>query len=95
MEAEFTRDPEDFNGVYLSVQASKYHYCIPRTGIGLPLDSYSTVELAILDSNKKIRRPEGLLSADLCDLWEPGDVPVAGWVSQEDVERIREQLRHG
>lgn len=92
---DWAREPEDYNGVYLSVQASKYHYCTPRSGLGLSLDSYSAVELAILDSNKEIRRPEGLLSADLCDLWEPGNIAVAGYVSQEDVERIREQLRHG
>ena len=88
------RDPEDFGGgISLSVQASAYHYCSPRV-TGLPLLEYKSVEVA-LTQDGNLRRPEGLLSPDLCHLFDDGEVTMAGYVSQEDVERMREQLRHG
>lgn len=84
-------------GIELSVQASYFHYSQPRAGGRHgeslpPLSDYFLVEVAILQ-NGYLRRPEGLLSPDLCALFETGDTPVAGYVSQADVNQMREQLR--
>lgn len=87
------RPREQYGNIELSIQASSFAYSTPRVD-GLPLDEYYEVEVAII-ANGKIRSPVGLLSDDLCQLFEKGLSPVAGYVSQENVERIRQQLLHG
>ena len=62
---------------------------------GLPLSGYECVEVALLDNSYHLLRPEHILSEDLCVLFESYENPVAGYVSWENVERMREQLRHG
>jgi len=60
---------------FLSIQASQYHYCEPRSDAYETLGCYQLVELAVLDA-------EG----DIDYRWTGAD--VAGYISWEEVEAI-------
>lgn len=43
----------DLGDYKLSIQGSKYHYCTPREGVNI--DLYSSMEIAIIDSDGDMR----------------------------------------
>ena len=85
------RDAEIYGEVQLSVQASNTHYCSPRKD-GLDLDRYKTVEIAILSGGKMVK-PSAVGVDGFDQHFEDGDSPVAGYVPQDVVERIRVALK--
>ncbi len=84
------REPETYGDVTLSVQASEWHYCEPCV-TGLPLEEYRSVEVALFVGGN-IVRPEQVGLDEFKALFEDGPKPVARYVSQEDVDRMRKAL---
>jgi hypothetical protein len=74
------------NGVSLSIQASRYHYCSPRED-QRDLCEYVTVEIAVLKDGA-LTRPESVGLSKYADLWEAGDHAVAGYVDVATVVEI-------
>lgn len=86
------RDAEAYGAIRLSIQASAHHYSRPREN-GLDLKDYEAVEIALI-GERGLMRPESIgLPLDICELFEPGNSPVAGEVEWPVVERIRQCLR--
>lgn len=102
------RQPEEYQRANLSVQASSWHYSTPRED-GRPIDYYSTVEVGLLHPvTGKLSRPTDLLGPiqrripftrrareahRLDGLFEDGGSPVAGYVSQAHLQRLRAWAR--
>lgn len=99
------REVERFGDVSLSVQASSMHYSTPRVD-GLSLDQYTHVEIGLQGPKEKVFKfvPGPPIKSNLClpseigivgfdHLFDKTDAPVAPYVAQEDVERLREALR--
>lgn len=76
----------------LSVQASQWAYCEPRVD-GLKIDEYESVEVAVLDADGELVRPSAVGVAGFDDLFEPGNSPVAGYVSQSKLLELKRALR--
>jgi hypothetical protein len=72
------------------VQASAFHYSTPREN-GLPLEAYENVEVGFL-LNGKLARPSDAGIEGFDHLFEEGGSPVAGYVPQVDVQRLREAI---
>ena len=85
------RPYERFGDVDLSIQASKFHYSAPRED-GLPLSGYRDVEVALFRGEDWLR-PSDIGIEGYDDLWEPGSMPVAGYVAVEKVHELRALLR--
>jgi len=85
------RQPERYTDISLSVQASTFHYCSPRKN-DLPLDAYESVEVGFLYRGR-LARPSAAGIVGFDDLFEEGGSPVAGFVSQADVTRLRNAIR--
>jgi hypothetical protein len=76
----------------MSVQASSFHYCEPRTDLG-ELSEYSSYEIAILDADKHlVNVQEKLPEIFSLGVFEEGDSPVAGYVTLEVLEKIENLL---
>jgi len=90
----FRREAEQYGDVRLSIQASRSHYCSPRED-GLPLGDYKSVEVGLLrDGNNNgnpFIKPSAIGAPELDHLYGHDD--VAGWVSWEDVNLLRDALR--
>jgi hypothetical protein len=85
------RPAENYGDVTLSIQASRDHYCTPRID-DLPLDNYEEAEIALLLNGQLIHpRRIGIMGFD--ELFEKGTNPVAGYVSWDDVNKLRDALR--
>lgn len=71
-------------GYELSIQASNFHYCTPRTD--LPLDEYEEMELAIFKNDKWVQpRNDNKIKSfpryeELINLYEDGDIAVGGYI---------------
>lgn len=65
------------NGVGISVQAGKYHYCSPREDLWL--DEYSSFEVAIFDSNNEFVTK---------DYVEDATDDVLGWQDRDDIDNL-------
>lgn len=98
------REREVFWRGYLSVQASSGHYCSPRKD-GLPFEDYTAYEVGLYRPSGGLTRPSSTLgwlykllpflprareARSLDALFEDGSSPVAGWVSAENVNRLRD-----
>lgn len=86
------RETEKFGDVRLSVQASAWHYCLPRVST-LPLEDYSHVEIAVITMANELCLPSAVGVEGFDQHFEPGKSPVAGNVLQEVVEELRKALR--
>ena len=86
------RDAEKYGDVVLSVQASVFHYSTPKTN-SLPLESYTHVEIGIRDNKGGLCCPSDIEVIGFDHLFEEGNVPVAGYVSQHDLERLRTAIK--
>ncbi len=98
------RHGERYGDVVLSIQASSWHYCTPKTD-GLPLEQYEEVEVAVvgpehewtLRDGRTVRTtlylPSQIGVEGFDHLFSDNEAPVAGWMSWEDVERLRAALR--
>lgn len=85
------RPMERYGPVLLSVQASASHYSRPRVD-GLELDAYEAVEVGLLHDGRLCRPSEvGVRGFD--HLFEAGNNPVAPYVPQEEVARLRAALQ--
>ncbi len=76
------------NGLTLSIQASRFHYCSPRQDDLSPMDYYQW-EVAILDAAHKWIHPRehpALKSLGLDEHWRNDD--VGGFISAENVQCI-------
>lgn len=84
---------ETYGDVTLSIAVGSGAYCTPRVG-RRPIESYDAIELALLTTGKpEWHKPSSVLPAELVALWEmDDDSAVAGYVSREDYQRIREHL---
>lgn len=80
------RDGEKFGHITLSIQASAFHYCSPRVD-GLPLEEYTSVEVAIIGKSGNFIPPSSIGAPELNHLFRGDD--VAGYVSQEDLAKFR------
>lgn len=94
---DWMRESEAYGDVLLSVQASDTHYSTPREP-GLPLEAYSRVEIAVMVKPTPGNRSGMVLPSHVGiegfdHLFEEGESPVAGYVTQEDVARLRDALR--
>ena len=79
----------------LSVQASSFHYCSPRVD-GLAISKYASVEVGILNAETdELAQPRRInnFPPPLAELFEDGEAPVAGYVAQTDVCKIRAALQ--
>ena len=78
------------NGIELSIQGSRSHYCTPRATVD-PTE-YSEMELAIFKDGEWAR-----LTAEseqqLGIIGEPGDNPVYGYTPVDTIQAIRELLQ--
>lgn len=95
----FSRPPEQWDDVILSVQAAWSAYCNPRKGCAhTPLELYESVEIALwfadyepCEQRPWITRPSSQLGIDgFDDVWN-GEV-VAGWVPLSTVGRLQREL---
>lgn len=78
--------------IVLSIQASRFHYCVPRET--LPLDKYTSMELGILKSDKYVKvdqvtNNEKLISS-LNNYYEG---PVYSYVPIDLIEDLYQQLK--
>lgn len=97
----FSRPPERWDDVILSVQAAWSCYCNPRKGCAhTPLELYESVEIALWFADYEpceqhgrpwITRPSQQLGIDGFDEVWNGDV-VAGWVPLAVVGRLQREL---
>lgn len=96
-------DAEQYGDIYLSIQASSGHYCTPRVD-GLGIEEYEEVEIGFLGPpreveifgrkhNMRLCHPSAVGIEGFDHLFESGDVPVAGYVSWDDVNRLRQALK--
>jgi len=89
-QTEHGRPGRIFGLAKLSVQASEFNYCEPRTS-GLPLKAYESVEIALIRlEDGAWLRPSDLIGYDGpsdndCNF---GSDDVAGWVPQDVVRRL-------
>jgi hypothetical protein len=92
MPSERFNDPirpgEPIGDITLSVQGSKFSYCSPRVN-GLPLDQYLSVEVAVFNARKNLTLPSKIGVDGFDHLFDGSNSPVAGYVSQEDVAKLR------
>jgi len=102
------RQPEVHNRANLSVQASSSHYCTPRSNACEDIDGYISVEVGLIHPKTgELCRPTDMLNPftrhipitrrakearTLDGLFESGSSPVAGYVSQDNLNRLREWL---
>jgi hypothetical protein len=70
------------NGLTISVQASKGHYCSPREDLDSE-DKYSSFEVAIIDKENNFVTAEFIL--DALD-------SVIGWQSKEKINKIIKEI---
>jgi len=100
------RDSEIHPRGRLSVQASSMHYCSPREDY-TDLDMYDAVEVGLYVGDSGLTRPSATLTRlqrllpflprtrqarKLDRLFEDGSSPVAGYVAQDDVDKLRKFL---
>ena len=77
----------------LSVQASTFHYCEPRTNYDNLL-SYNLVEVAIFRNGKFVNNvTEKFSRFEWSNLFEEGNTPVAGYVDLETVVKIINDIK--
>ena len=70
------------NGLTISVQASKNHYCSPREDLDSE-DKYSSFEVAIIDKENNFVTAEFIL--DALD-------SIIGWQSEEEINEIIKEI---
>lgn len=90
------RPREQFGDFALSVQAGPGMYCSPQVN-GLPIAEYESVEVALCrgpgqDGENCLRPETADMPKRLADLFESIDYPVAGYVSQADLQAMRDHL---
>lgn len=90
------REREQYGEFALSIQAGPGFYCSPKTD-GLPIEEYESVEVALCrggpDGENCLPPRDAGFPLDLCDLFQPIDVTVAGYVSQANLQRMRDHLK--
>lgn len=80
------------NGIELSIQASKYHYCSPRKTLGF-LEDYDTMELAILKDGRFVNVERVLPTFSMIDeLNKSYEGTVFGFVPVEVLEALYNEL---
>lgn len=83
---------EEYGDVVLSIVAGQYAYCQPRSNLP-QLSDYATVEIALVHQKDGLVSPASLGLNEFIGHFEDGESPVAGYVSLETVNRVREALK--
>jgi hypothetical protein len=89
MSTKFTPH-EHFGNISLSVQTGAWAHCTPRED-SAP-NGYTHVEIALVGLSGLMRPEDASLPKHICDLFEPGNMPIAPNVPQETVTEIRRLL---